>query len=95
MAGVLVLSVNLQQRADMLSTLRARDADLGFQEASLRARVDEASSVTLLSQRAYRLGMRPDPAPAFINLTTGADRRQAHRGERPGAAGPGSRSDHP
>ncbi len=72
MAGVLVLSVNLQQRADMLSSLRAQDSDLGYQEASLQARVDEASSVTSLSQQAYRLGMRPDPAPAFINLDTGA-----------------------
>lgn len=72
MAGVVVLSVNLQERASMLSSLRTQDSELGYQEASLQAQLDEESSVTSLSQRAYRLGMRPDPAPAFLHLDSGA-----------------------
>ncbi len=72
MAGVLVLSVTLQQRADQLSTLRSQDAELGYQEASLQAQVEQLSSVTALSHRAWQLGMRPNPAPVFINLRTGA-----------------------
>jgi len=72
MAGVLVLSVTLQQRADRLSSLRSQDAELSYQEASLQARVEQLSSVTSLSHRAWQLGMRPNPAPVFINLSTGA-----------------------
>ena len=71
MAGVLVLSVTLQQRADRLSSLRSQDAELGYQEASLQARVEQLSSVTSLSHHAYQLGMRPNPAPVFINLGSG------------------------
>lgn len=72
MVGVLVLSVQLQQRADQLSNLRSQDAELSYQEASLQTQVEQLSSVTQLSHRAWQLGMRPNPAPVFINLRTGA-----------------------
>ncbi|MGB3955374.1 MAG: hypothetical protein WBL05_08880 [Brooklawnia sp.] len=71
MAGVLVLSTTIQTQSAELSSLQAREAELRYQEAALVAQVQDLRSSARLADRAWKLGMRPNPRPAFIRLPDG------------------------
>lgn len=71
MTGVLVLSTTIQTQSAELSSLQAREADLRYQEAALVAQVQDLRSSARLADRAWALGMRPNPNPAFIRLPEG------------------------
>lgn len=71
MTGVLVLSTTIQTQSAELSTLQAREAELRYQEAALVAQAQDLRSSAKLAERAWALGMRPNPQPAFIQLPGG------------------------
>lgn len=71
MVGVLVLNITIQSGAGQLRTLQRQAEEFGYQQAALQSRVDVLRSSTHLASEATRLGMRPDPNPAFIVLPAG------------------------
>lgn len=71
MAGVLFLSTTIQTQSAELTALQAREAELRYQEAALVAQVQDLRSSQNLAQRAWDLGMRPNPNPAFIQMPAG------------------------
>lgn len=71
MAGVLLLSTTIQTQSAELIALQTREANLRYQEAALVAQVQELRSSQNLAQRAWELGMRPNPNPAFIQMPAG------------------------
>lgn len=71
MAGVLVLSTTIQTQSVELAALQAHEAELRYQEAALVAEVQDLRSSANLAERAWALGMRPNPHPAFIQMPSG------------------------
>lgn len=71
MTGVLVLSTTIQTQSGELSVLQVREAELRYQEAALVAQAQDLRSSAKLAERAWALGMRPNPQPAFIQLPGG------------------------
>ena len=71
MTGVLVLSTTIQTKSSELSALQTREADLRHQEAALVAQVQDLRSSQKLAERAWEVGMRPNPHPAFIQMPSG------------------------
>lgn len=71
MAGLVVLNTVIQSQAAEVAKLRNESAALGYQQAALTAEVQQLRSAGSLQQKAYALGMRPNPAPAFILLPSG------------------------
>ncbi|MGI5952494.1 MAG: cell division protein FtsL [Brooklawnia sp.] len=71
MAGVLLLSTTIQTQSAELTALQSREAELRYQEAALVAQVQDLRSSQNLARRAWDLGMRPNPNPAFIKMPDG------------------------
>ena len=71
LVGVLVLNTTIQGRSTELRTLQRQAASLSHEKAALTTEVQQLRSMTALEQRAYTLGMRPNPHPAFILLPEG------------------------
>lgn len=71
MAGVLLLATTIQTQSAELTALQTREANLRYQEAALVAQVQDLRSSQNLAQRAWELGMRPNPNPAFIQMPAG------------------------
>lgn len=71
MTGVLVLSTTIQTQSVELAALQAHEAELRYQEAALVAQVQDLRSSANLAERAWALGMRPNPHPAFIQMPSG------------------------
>lgn len=71
MTGVLVLSTTIQTQSSELIALQATEASLRYDEAALVAQVQDLRSTAKLAERAWDLGMRPNPNPAFILLPDG------------------------
>jgi len=71
MAGLLALNTSLQGQAFQARSLSQKANQLTYQEASLRTQVSELRSSDNLAARAFKLGMRPDPNPGFIELGSG------------------------
>lgn len=71
MVGILLLNVNIQQRARTVAQLQASAEQKGFQEAALTSQVHQLRSSTALAQRAWELGLRPNTSPAFLVLPSG------------------------
>ncbi|HNV11330.1 MAG TPA: hypothetical protein PKN27_08365 [Propionibacteriaceae bacterium] len=71
LVGVLVLNTTIQARASELRTMQRQATSLSHEEAALTTQVQLLRSTTTLEQRAYELGLRPNPAPAFIQLPEG------------------------
>ena len=71
MVGVLLLSTTIQAQSAELSALQAQESELSYQEAALVAIVQDLRSSQNLADRAWELGMRPNPNPAFIMMPDG------------------------
>lgn len=71
MAGLLALNTSLQGQAFEARTLHQKANQLTYQEAALNTQVSELRSSDNLAARAFKLGMRPDPDPGFIQLPSG------------------------
>lgn len=71
MAGLLALNTSLQGQAFQARSLHQKENQLTYQEAALHTKVAELRSADNLAARAFKLGMRPDPNPGFIQLPDG------------------------
>ena len=71
MGGLVVVNTQIQTQAVELAALEREATNLGHQQAALEADVNQARSAANLEQQAHRLGMRPNPNPAFIVLPEG------------------------
>ena len=71
MGGIVMLSTVVQQQSAELSKLQATEAALSYQEAALSAQAQDLRSSQNLAQRAWDMGMRPNPNPAFIEVPSG------------------------
>lgn len=71
MAGLLALNTTLQGQAFAARSLHNRATQLTYQQAALERQVDDLHSVDKLAARAFGMGMRPDPEPAFLRLPDG------------------------
>ncbi len=70
-AGVLVFTTTIQTQQAELNRLQQEAAQLSYQEAALQAQVQNLRSSRNLASRAYEMGMRPNPHPAFIQMPDG------------------------
>lgn len=71
MVGLVWISTLIQGRSAELADLQAQEAELGYQRAALSAQVQDLRSTQNLANRAWNLGMRPNPHPAFIEMPSG------------------------
>lgn len=71
MGGLVVVNTQIQTQAVELAALEREATNLGHQQAALEADVNQARSAAHLEQQAHKLGMRPNPNPAFIVLPEG------------------------
>lgn len=72
MAGVVLLSTTIQSQSAELGDLQAQRVQLSQQQAALVAEVQDLRSSQNLANRAWGLGMRPNPHPAFVRMPDGA-----------------------
>lgn len=79
LVAALILNTTLQGQSAELTQRQATVDALSHQEAALSSSVDTKSSATELQAAARRLGMVPDPQPAFIDLRTGKVRGTPHQ----------------
>lgn len=70
-AGMLVLSMSLEQGAFRLAALQTRESTYADRVQELGTQVQAAADPATLAARAERLGMVADPEPAFIRLPSG------------------------
>ncbi len=68
MVGVLVLNTTIQQRQSEITKAQRQADDLAYKQASLTATVEQLRSSSDLATRAWAMGMRPNPHPAFVQL---------------------------
>ncbi|WP_420175732.1 hypothetical protein [Luteococcus sp. OSA5] len=68
MVGVLLLNTAIQQRATTVAQAQRTADDLGHRQASLNARVQQLRSSSDLADRAWQMGLRPNPYPVFVQL---------------------------
>jgi cell division protein FtsB len=71
MAGLLALNTTLQGQAFQARSLHDKANQLTYQQAALERQVDDLRSVDKLAARAFAMGLRPDPDPAFVRLPDG------------------------
>lgn len=71
MTGVLLLSTTIQTQSSELIALQTREAELRYLESALVAQVQDLRSSQKLAERAWELGLRPNPNPAFIQMPSG------------------------
>lgn len=69
--GLLVLNTAIQSQAKELNSLQNQATALGYQQGELTTQVQQLRSASTLEQKAYALGLRPNPHPAFITLANG------------------------
>lgn len=70
-AGVMLITTQIQTKQTELNKLQAEAAQLSYQEAALQATVQHLRSSSNLAATAYEMGMRPNPHPAFIQMPDG------------------------
>ncbi|MEL4357317.1 MULTISPECIES: hypothetical protein [unclassified Luteococcus] len=68
MVGILLLNTTIQQRAQTVAAAQRTAEDLGYEQASLTAKAEQLRSSSDLANRAWEMGMRPNPYPVFIQL---------------------------
>ena len=71
MVGLLLLNTTVQGQSFQLEDRRQQSARLGYTEAELQHQLDQTSSPQSLAAKARELGMRPNPAPEFLEVPTG------------------------
>lgn len=69
--GLLVLNTAIQSQARELNRLQNQSTALGYQQGELTTQVQQLRASSTLEQKAYALGLRPNPYPAFITLADG------------------------
>ncbi len=77
MTGVVVLSNIIQNQSENLAALQSEESELRYQEAGLSAQAQDLRSSQNLATRAWDLGMRPNPNPAFILMPSKTIKGQA------------------
>jgi len=71
MLGLLVLNTNLQGQTFQLRALNEQAQELANQRNQLQVQVDQLRTPAYLIGRAAKLGMVPNPSPAFVILPDG------------------------
>jgi len=71
MGGLVVVNTQIQSRAQDLAALEQSASSMKHREAQLQAEVNQMRSASELQVRAHKLGLRPNPHPAFIILPGG------------------------
>lgn len=71
MGGLVIMNTQIQTQASDLASLERKATNLSHQQAGLEAEVNILGSAANLEQEAHRLGLRPNPNPAFIVLPEG------------------------
>src|SRR5918994_2812336 len=71
MVGLLMLNTTLQSQAFESRTLNRRATELAYAQADLENQLDALAAPQELARRASALGMRPNPFPAFLVLSSG------------------------
>lgn len=72
LAIVMVVTTSVAQQSRELAKLTTQSTELGYQAASLTTELQQRSSAPSLALQASRLGMAPNPYPAFISLKDGS-----------------------
>jgi hypothetical protein len=71
MAGLLMLNTTLQNQAFEYRALKRQATVLAYDQATLEQQIDRLSAPSELARQASALGMRPNPAPAFLVIPGG------------------------
>jgi hypothetical protein len=71
MAGLLMLNTTLQNQAFQHRALKRQATVLAYDQATLQQQIDQLSTPSELARQASALGMRPNPAPAFLVIPGG------------------------
>lgn len=71
MGLLVIVNTQIQTRASELAALEHQASQLTNQKAQLQTEVNQKRSASSLQVQAHRLGMRPNPKPAFIVLASG------------------------
>jgi hypothetical protein len=71
MAGLLLLNTTLQNQAFQYRALKREATVLAYDQATLQHQLDQLSAPSELARQASALGMRPNPAPAFLVIPDG------------------------
>lgn len=71
MAGLLMLNTTLQNQAFQARALHRQATELAYVQADLERQLDASGAPAELALRASKLGMRPNPHPAFLVLPEG------------------------
>ena len=72
LVAMLLINTSLAQGAFVVSSLKAEQAKLSEQEASLTQEVTALAAPDSLEQQARALGMIPSQSPAFLSLADGS-----------------------
>lgn len=68
---VMVVTTSIGAQSRELTALRQQADELEYESASLRTEIETVSSSASLALRASKLGMVPNPYPAFVMLGSG------------------------
>ena len=71
MGGLVVVNTQIQLQATELASLQQEATNLEYQQAQAQAEVNKLRSASSLEVQAYKLGLRPNPRPAFVVLPDG------------------------
>jgi hypothetical protein len=71
MAGLLMLNTTLQNQAFQYRALKREATVLAYDQATLQNQLDQLSAPSELARQASAIGMRPNPAPAFVVIPDG------------------------
>ncbi len=71
MAGLLMLNTTLQNQAFQYRALKREATVLAYEQATLQQQIEQLSTPSELARQASALGMRPNPAPAFLVIPGG------------------------
>ncbi|MHB1873635.1 MAG: hypothetical protein ACYCPF_02090, partial [Streptosporangiaceae bacterium] len=72
MVSLLVVNTTLASNSIEITNLKQANAQQLGRVQELRQEVAAGRSAAVIEQEAWRLGMRPDPRMAFLNLRTGS-----------------------
>ncbi len=71
MAGLLMLNTTLQNQAFQVRSLSRQATELAYVQADLENQLDQKAAPAEIARVASKIGMRPNPHPAFLVLPEG------------------------
>lgn len=83
LVGLLLLNTSMERGAYRVTSLRAENSALALRQQALQMQVAGLAQPQSVATKAARLGMVPDPGPAFLSLASGTVRGYS----APGLAG--------